>query len=80
MNTLLVLLTQAPMSEPSAIDSEARFVDAAILLEITLSASPVSSGVACQQAGEQMKESLHGSFEGSAVVTWVMRRTHASLL
>jgi hypothetical protein len=35
------------MSEPRAIDSEARFVDAAMLLEITLSASAVSSGVAC---------------------------------
>jgi hypothetical protein len=28
MNTLVALLTQAPMSEPSAMDSDARVVDA----------------------------------------------------
>uniref|UniRef100_A0A0E0AUW3 Uncharacterized protein n=1 Tax=Oryza glumipatula TaxID=40148 RepID=A0A0E0AUW3_9ORYZ len=47
MKTLEVLLTQAPMSEPSAMHSDARFVDAEMLLEMTLSASPVSSGLAC---------------------------------
>jgi hypothetical protein len=46
MNTLVALLTQAPMSEPSAMDSDARVVDAEMLLEMTLSASPVSSGLA----------------------------------
>nr|CAB3480815.1 unnamed protein product [Digitaria exilis] len=43
MNTLVVLLIQAPMSEPSAMEREARLVDAEMLLETTLSASAVSS-------------------------------------
>uniref|UniRef100_A0A0E0AUW1 Uncharacterized protein n=1 Tax=Oryza glumipatula TaxID=40148 RepID=A0A0E0AUW1_9ORYZ len=54
MKTLEVLLTQAPMSEPSAMHSDARFVDAEMLLEMTLSASPVSSGLACNDNNTPM--------------------------
>ena len=47
----VLLLTQAPISEPSAMHSDAGVVDAEMLSEITLSARAVSSGaVVCRQA------------------------------
>lgn len=46
-----LLLTHAPISEPSAMHSDASVVDAEMLSEITLSARAASSGaVVCRQA------------------------------